>query len=105
MRVGRGVALSPLTQAPPRPRPETIFCRFSSLQASETVPGLTPSRKARSRTVGSRVPTGRRPERIIWLRSSAMPRAVRCVRRLASQEASGSLLIDSKMNVQERNSD
>ena len=73
---GRVVGLS-RTKVPARPRETTRPVRRSACQAALTVAGETPSSAATSRTVGSRSPGARAPERIPRLKAPAMPRGER----------------------------
>ncbi|MCP9985238.1 hypothetical protein LUX32_52740 [Actinomadura madurae] len=87
-RAGCGTLGGPITTVPRRRCALTTRCRRSVVQASATVPGLTPSSAARPRTVGSRVPAGISPLRIRLVSAAAMPRAVRSPMRSASHGAS-----------------
>ncbi|GIE04999.1 hypothetical protein Adu01nite_63490 [Paractinoplanes durhamensis] len=62
---------------PERPRVWMAPARVRLRQASLTVVGLTPSSRATSRTVGSRVPTGRLPALTRRPTAAAIPLALR----------------------------
>jgi hypothetical protein len=62
---------------PDRPRVWIAPARARLPHASLTVVGLTPSSRATSRTVGSRLPVGRLPAVTRRLTAAAIPRALR----------------------------